>query len=118
MTSPGDFDVRTCIVVEASLDVCNCKVELDLSGWTVSSGDVTDCDLVAVLVIDGIEVENVRSFGDVWDIISVVKLEVFSVALVEVLSVALMEVLSDVIGKVNSVALVEVPMVVLTFVCL
>lgn len=59
MTSPGDFDVRTCIVVEASLDVCNCKVELDLSGWTVSSGDVTDCDLVDMLVIDGIEVENV-----------------------------------------------------------
>ena len=73
MTSPGDFDVRTCIVVEASLDVCNCKVELDLSGWTVSSGDVTDCDLdvlvidvlvidvlvIDVLVIDGIEVENV-----------------------------------------------------------
>ena len=63
LTSPGDFDVRTCIVVEASLDVCNCKVELDLSGWTVSSGDVTDCDLdvlvIDVLVIDGIEVENV-----------------------------------------------------------
>ena len=68
MTSPGDFDVRTCIVVEASLDVCNCKVELDLSGWIVSSGDVTDCDLdvlvidvlvIDVLVIDGIEVENV-----------------------------------------------------------